>query len=140
MREPTTADLPRLRELFLDARRKTFHWNDPAIYKLSDFDTETEGETLLLADVRGAIAGFVAWWAPENFVHHLYIDSAFQRRGLGQLLLQGCLDRLGGKAQLKCVARNTPAVAFYQALGWRILQTDTGPEGEFHLMGSPRTP
>lgn len=134
VREVHEADLPRLREIFLQSRRETFHWNDPDVYRLEDFDTQTEAERMLVGEVDGLVAGFISWWALENFIHHLYIDARFKRRGLGRALLEACLQRIGRPAQLKCVTRNTPALAFYRALGWRSVATGRSDEGEYRLL------
>lgn len=134
VREVQEADLPRLREIFLQSRRETFHWNDPAVYRPEDFDAQTEGERMLVGEVDGQVAGFISWWAPENFIHHLYIEETFKRRGLGRALLDACLQRIGRPAQLKCVSRNTPALAFYQALGWKSVATGRSDEGEYQLL------
>lgn len=134
VREVHEADFPRLREIFLQLRRETFHWNDPAIYRLEDFDTQTEGERMLVGEIDGQVAGFISWWAPENFIHHLYIDAACKRRGLGRALLEACLRRIGRPAQLKCVSRNANALAFYHALGWKSIATGCSDEGEYQLL------
>ncbi|MCB9892874.1 MAG: GNAT family N-acetyltransferase [Planctomycetes bacterium] len=137
IRDATRADLQRLRELFLQARRETFHWTDPALFRLEDFDLQTEGESLLLAEMDGTIAGFISWWPPENFVHHLYVDSAFKRRGIGRALLDTVLESLDGPARLKCQTRNEQAVRFYKARGWRILEEGVSEDGPHYLMQSP---
>jgi ribosomal protein S18 acetylase RimI-like enzyme len=134
VREVHEADLPRLREIFLQSRREAFHWNDPAIYRLEDFDAQTEGERMLVGEIDGEVAGFISWWAPENFIHHLYIDAAFKRRGLGRALLDACLQCMERPAQLKCVSRNAPALAFYKALGWNSVATGHSDEGEYQLL------
>lgn len=134
VREVHEADLPRLREIFLQSRRETFHWNDPDVYRLEDFDTQTEAERMLLDEIDGEVAGFISWWAPENFIHHLYIDARFKRRGLGRALLEACLQRIGRPAQLKCVSRNAAALAFYKALGWSFVAAGVGDDGEYQLL------
>lgn len=134
VREVHEADLPRLREIFLSSRRTTFHWNDPALYRLEDFDREAEGERMLVGEVDGQVAGFISWWAPENFIHHLYIEEGFKRRGIGRALMDACLLRIGRPAQLKCVSRNTRALAFYGALGWESIATGRSEDGEYKLL------
>jgi ribosomal protein S18 acetylase RimI-like enzyme len=127
-------DAPRLREIYLEARRDTFHWVDPSRYKLRDFDTDTAGEEMLLAQLEGQIAAFISWWAPERFIHHLYVDSRFRRRGVGRALLDACLARTTRPARLKCVVRNEAAFEFYLAQGWYVLETAVGNDGEYYMM------
>ncbi len=84
-----------------------------------------------LAD--GVIAGFYslgqAGHATDgNYLWHLYVDPARQRRGIGRALNAAALAELGGRgaatAWLDVHAANGKARAFYRALGWR----DAGPD------------
>ncbi|MCA8916020.1 MAG: GNAT family N-acetyltransferase [Planctomycetes bacterium] len=137
IRDATRADLAVLRDLFLQARRETFHWTDPLLFRLQDFDIQTEGEAVMVAEVEGLIAGFVSWWAPENFVHHLFVGKSYMRRGIGKSLLQAALSRMEGPARLKCSQRNESAIAFYVALGWRVLEPGHSEDGPYFLMEFP---
>lgn len=134
VRSVSPDDLPHLRKLFLTSRRETFHWVDPAKYLLADFDEQTDGEVMLLAEMGGAVAGFVSWWAARNFVHHLYVAREFQRRGVGLTLLTACLARIGRPSQLKCAVRNENAFNFYLSHGWEALESGRDTEGEYRLM------
>jgi len=127
-------DLPALRELFTVTRRETFHWMDPAVYQPDDFDEQTTGEGMLVAELDGAIAGFIAWWAPQNFIHHLYIAREFQRRGVGTALLDACLARIGRPTRLKCVIKNENATRFYLSHGWKAVETGDDAEGGYRLL------
>ena len=73
---------------------------------------------------RGRVAGFVSVFPPERFIHHLYVDPAHLRRGVGSALFAAALSALGGAASLKCQTRNPGAVAFYRRLG--LIAADTG--------------
>ena len=116
----TPCDLPALRQLFLESRRKTFVWQPESELALDDFDRATEGEFVLVATVDEAIVGFVACWLPENFVHSLFVAPDRLRQGIGTALLEAALAWLGRPAWLKCDARNAAAIAFYRARGWNI--------------------
>lgn len=85
---------------------------------MRDLDRETEGETLLLAELDGRIAGFAAVWEPDAFLHHLYVDPAMQRRGVGRALIDGMRRLCGRPLELKCQANNRAALAFYKKLGF----------------------
>ncbi len=137
IRPGTEADKPALRELFLRVRQQTFLWVDPATLRLEDFDKATEGEAILVAEVEGAIAGFVSWWPPENFLHNLYIDTSRQRAGVGAALLQACLERTGRPVRLKTSIQNASAIAFYRKHGFKVASNGFAEEGEYYLMEQP---
>ncbi|MEV8519107.1 N-acetyltransferase [Dyella marensis] len=138
IRAATEQDRPALRELFLQARKATFTWLDSAAFALEDYDGQTRGERVLVAETGdGHIAGFVALWAPEWFIHHLYIDAARQRQGIGRALLQA-LGWPDQALQLKCLRRNEPALAFYLGLGFVEIGQGRGSDGEYALLASRR--
>lgn len=83
------------------------------------FEDSIAGEELWVAETNGDIAGLVTIWRPEAFIHHLYIDAAWHRRGIGRALLQLAIARCGGRAELKCDEANRAAHTFYQAMGFR---------------------
>jgi len=53
-------DIPQLARLFLKSRRHTFHWVDPARFQLEDFEEQTKGEQVWVAEQGGNICGFIA--------------------------------------------------------------------------------
>jgi ribosomal protein S18 acetylase RimI-like enzyme len=81
-------DKPALRELFLQIRQQTFHWMDTSKFNISDFDKETDDEHIFVIHFNNTVAGFISFWQRDNFIHHLYIASEFQQKGLGTMLLQ----------------------------------------------------
>lgn len=46
-------DIPQLARLFLKSRRHTFHWVDPARFQLEDFEEQTKGERVWVAEQGG---------------------------------------------------------------------------------------
>lgn len=140
IRPATDDDRPALRELFLQARRASFTWLAPDSFQLDDYDGQTRGERVLVATAAdGRIAGFVALWEPERFVHHLYIDTAWQRQGIGQALLQA-LGWPEQALQLKCLRRNEAALAFYRKLDFAGIGQGQGSDGEYVLLASRQAP
>jgi GNAT superfamily N-acetyltransferase len=99
---------------------------------------ETQGERIFLAEsgVHG-VAGFVSLYAPQSFIHHLYVDPDLHGRGVGRALLNHALREAGGRASLKCQTRNREALAFYRRLGWRDGETGAGAFGPWVLLHSP---
>lgn len=123
-------DRSRIAALFVVARRHAFPWIPPERFRLSDLKRETEGETILVAEIDGWIVGFAAVWEPDSFLHHLYVDPEIHRRGIGRALL-AALERVCEKPiELKCQINNKPAMAFYRRLGFSTHDSgvsDIGP-------------
>jgi ribosomal protein S18 acetylase RimI-like enzyme len=129
-------DRPALRELFLHARRATFTWLPEATFRLEDFDEQTRGERVLVAETGEAcLAGFIALWAPDRFIHHLYVAAAQQRQGIGRLLLEA-LGWPEARLQLKCLERNAAALAFYRAHGFIEIGRGSAADGDYLLLES----
>jgi ribosomal protein S18 acetylase RimI-like enzyme len=134
IREMIRSDLEPLREIYLECRKKTFHWMPLESFSLCDFEEDTEGEWVLVAEERSRILGFSSVWTYDNFLHHLYIRPSDQGRGIGKLLLASCLSqKLCKPARLKCIVKNTKACEFYESLGWIIESTtENSPMGPYH--------
>jgi GNAT superfamily N-acetyltransferase len=47
---------------------------------------------LACRDGDGEIAGFMTLWAPDDFIHMLYIRKQWQGQGIGTALLQALPD------------------------------------------------
>ena len=138
IRPATEHDRPALRELFLQARKATFPWVPSENFQLADYDGQTRGERVLVAQTDdGGLAGFIALWEPDRFVHHLYLASAHQRQGIGRALLQA-LGWPEQPLQLKCLRRNEAALAFYSRLGFAGIGQGQGADGEYVLLASRR--
>ncbi|UOQ74229.1 GNAT family N-acetyltransferase [Hymenobacter cellulosilyticus] len=123
-----------LRQLYLAARQQAFTWLDSAQFALADFDTVTQGETILVALLQDQPVGFIAWWPPDNFIHFLFVAPAQAGSGVGKALLQACLAQIGRPATLKCLQQNSSALGFYQHLGWTIQDVGTSSEGPYYLL------
>jgi GNAT superfamily N-acetyltransferase len=134
LREYSEADLPALREIYLLSRRAAFTWELPDWFRVDDLDRAIEGEVILVAEIERMPVGFVSWWPPENFIHHLFLHPDYFRRGIGSQLLQACLDRLGRPARLKCISKNLPAKEFYLQRGWVVESKGTGCDGDYLTM------
>lgn len=124
-------DAPALAQLFLEARRRTFYWVEPSRFQRDDFALQTQNEQIWVAEQAGHLCGFIAIWAEENFVHHLYVDEACHGQGLGRALLTQGLAGATQPATLKVATRNIQALAFYHRLGWK----ETDEMGVFNITG-----
>ena len=112
------SDLNALRQLFLKVRQSTFIWADVATFDLFDFDVQTKGEYILTALYDKKVVGFISVWMRDNFIHHLYIEEAYHKRGIGKMLLKAVMEQTKFPVLLKCLERNTAAVAFYKKIGF----------------------
>jgi ribosomal protein S18 acetylase RimI-like enzyme len=131
--ESRDQDIPALRELFLRVRVASFVWEDPSRFALSDFDRESSGESVLVAWADGTIVGFVSVWVPDNFVHHLYVEQSYHRRGVGTELMKAVLDRFGSPIRLKCETSNEKAIQFYRKMGFLEMERGLAESGPFIL-------
>src|SRR6185295_8677621 len=108
-----------LASLFLESRRRTFHWKDPLEFQLADFEKQTTGEVVSVAvDQDEKIIGFVSVFESDRFIHHLFVHPDYQRNEIGRLLLGSLTRWLPRPYRLKCVAANQRACEFYRKNGW----------------------
>lgn len=119
IREITHQDKLRLRQLYLESRRTTFYWDDPELMHLEDFDRDTEAELVFVAELQQTIIGFISLYLPNNFIHCLFVDSNYKGQGVGHQLLMEAKQHLQRPMKLKCLSRNTSALAFYEREGWK---------------------
>ena len=133
IRKYETSDIPELAQIYLNSRLETFHWMPEGSFKLLDFFTHTLGEEIHVIMSDKVIAGFISVWKEDNFIHHLYIDSKFQKKGYGKKLLQHALKQMGRPASLKCVVQNERAVQFYKMNGWKTEEVGKDEMGPYFL-------
>ncbi len=90
------------------------------------------GDVLLVAVEEGRIVGFTH--ATPTWMSALYLLGTHLRRGIGLGLLVALCEALQarGVAEVgfKAVAGNSGAIAFYEAIGARIIGRQTQGEGE----------
>nr|WP_257469660.1 GNAT family N-acetyltransferase [Pantoea allii] len=133
----TEADRPFLRTLFLAARRHNWNWIENDDWQLEDFDRIIPGETVLVAELDGHRAGFAGLMENDNFLHSLYVDPAFQGRGVGSALLDEVQSRFTSTGALKCLEMNKAAQTFYLQRGWKIISQVESEQGNYVLMHYP---
>jgi len=135
IRRAEVKDAAVLARIFLESRLKAFYWLNPARFRLEDFEKETAGEMVYVAeDGSGKILGFISVWEPERFIHHLYIAPNQQRRGVGKQLLESLSSWLPLPYRLKCKVRNEAACAFYRKNGWVETGRDIDEQGEYLVL------
>ena len=90
---------------------------------------ESEGSWCIVAEVDGAIAGFILMEAGGQFAHiiTLDVDGRFRRRSVGSRLLQDAereaLDRGARLLYLETATTNKPAIALWEKHGYREMGT-----------------
>lgn len=136
VRPAEARDLPILRDLFLRSRCAAFHWASPSDFALDDFDSQTEGEAILISEDHDRPTGFIAVWPPTNFIHHLHVDPRHVRRGIGQALLSALPEWMTVRYQLKCVSANQAALAFYLANGFFEVGSGRADNHDYRLLES----
>ncbi|MEH7462284.1 GNAT family N-acetyltransferase [Bacillus thuringiensis] len=112
-------DYPALRLIYLESRRKNFHWADIEEMILEDFDKDTVGEYIILAEENNHILGFASLYLPENFIHNLFVHPDFFGKGVGGELLNASIEKMNKPLRLKCVSKNEKAMKFYENKGWK---------------------
>ena len=135
IRLATSADNAALSQLFVEVRRVTFTWKDPLSFSKDDFEEQTLGESVWIAEgAPGEILGFISIWEPDAFIHHLYVLPQYQRQGVGRALLEHTRRWLPLPHRLKCLELNSRALRFYIKEGWmEIGQGGTHDDAYRHL-------
>ncbi|MEZ8773256.1 GNAT family N-acetyltransferase [Vibrio sp. 10N.247.310.17] len=120
-------------KLYLESRLATFTWLDTVEFDLSDFDRDTEGESIWVAIESNKVVGFVSIWAPECFIHHLFVSPRKLRGGVGLKLLDLAKQQYPSLS-LKCLSQNINATEFYLSQGFTITETVGNGAESYHLM------
>ncbi|WLI77736.1 GNAT family N-acetyltransferase [Kosakonia sp. H02] len=128
------SDRPFLRTLYLHARKNAWSWLDSSDWRLEDFDATTLGETIWVAEENGHRMGFASVSENDNFLHNLFVDPAFQGKGVGSALLKHVQTTFTHTGALKCLLLNKPALAFYQHHGWQVEAQGVSPQGDYLLL------
>lgn len=122
-------DYPDLRMIYLESRRKSFHWADIEEMILEDFDKDTVEEYIILAEENNRILGFASLYLPENFIHNLFVHPDYSGKGAGGELLNAAIEKMNKPLRLKCVSENKKAMKFYENKGWKKV-VEEGELGE----------
>ncbi len=135
-------DAPAVQRIFAHSLQSS-DWLPGAAEHDTDFARNSSGESVAVFEATdGAIAGFVSVYAAGAFIHHLYVDQAHQRQGVGRALLAWLQTWLPQPWRLKCVIANTRALAFYARCGWVETGRSVGSQGPYAELryGAPKPP
>lgn len=61
--------------------------------ELTDFDRDSTGEFVLVAESDGQIVGFASLYRLMNFIHLLFVDPNCRQQGVGHALIEACANR-----------------------------------------------
>lgn len=127
-------DYPALRKIYLESRRKNFHWADIEKMTLEDFDKDTVEEYIILVEENNHILGFASLYLPENFIHNLFVHPDFFGKGVGGALLDASIEKMNKPLRLKCVSENNKAMKFYESKGWKKVVEEGDPKERYWVM------
>ena len=114
-------ELAECARLYVRVLTDTFTWIPPERHREADFLRAAAEEEVFVALEGGRIVGLAALYAPQNFLHSLYV--AQRGRGVGKALLDHVAETVDGPISLKCQAANRRAQAFYVREGFRCVDT-----------------
>jgi len=126
--------LNQLKKIYLETRQMTFDWMNAATFSLDDFETDTKGEQLWVAEEADSVIGFIAIWKPDNFIHHLYVAEKHQQKRVGSELLAFILEKTERPVALKCLECNKHAIRFYNKHGFIEKERGMATDGAYILM------
>jgi len=76
---------------------------------------------------------FYPVWVADRFIHHLYVDEAYQNQQIGTQLLNAIISKFGLPLRLKCEEKNTKAINFYQRKGFVEIEKGQSQSGLYIL-------
>ncbi|WP_211473085.1 GNAT family N-acetyltransferase [Collimonas humicola] len=107
----------------------------PELARVSDFAKASEGELVFVASSSdGEVVGFVSVYVEDSFIHHLYVRSDFQNKGIGRSLLSSLQHWLPVPWRLKCVRKNQRALSFYLRNDWREVGVGESEDGAYVVL------
>jgi ribosomal protein S18 acetylase RimI-like enzyme len=120
IRRAEPGDLPACAALYVRVLTDTFTWIAPERHSKADFLRAAHEETVYVALDGGRLVGLASVYAPQTFLHSLYVTE--RGRGIGKALLDHVIAEMGGLLQLKCQVANARAQAFYRREGFRQVE------------------
>ena len=128
VRDMRPADSEQVRALFESVYKSLFSGAVPA------FESAVRGERIFVALHSGLIAGIATVWEADSFIHFLFFDRRFRRKGVGRAMITKIAETYERPLTLKCLLENAGAMAFYRATGWREMETGLCEEGAYALL------
>lgn len=120
IRKAISADRPRIWQIRNGVNENRL--SDPSVVSDEEVDWYQEHAVFLVAEEAGEVVGFACGNHQTGLVWALFVDPAYEGRGLGRALLDSLEDRLreAGLVQAHLnTGANTRAERFYREHGWR---------------------
>lgn len=121
-------------KIFVDSRKFGFPFLDSSTFLEVDFESDTEGETLLVAELDDRIIGFASFLAEKSFLHNFYLNPSETGKGFGRAFFLEVAEWMGGSLTLKCLIENSRALTFYKRLGMTVVGEGETDSGKHYLL------
>lgn len=118
IRRATPDDLAEAAALFERVAALAMPWLPGRVRDAAAFLAAAAEEMVWIAETGGRIVGLAALYAPEAFLHALYVAPEMQGRGVGQALLLTAAGSASAPLGLKVEDRNLAARRFYARAGF----------------------
>jgi ribosomal protein S18 acetylase RimI-like enzyme len=123
IRRAELPDLSACARLYVEVCDADFHWRPAGFFRAQEFLGYAEHEELWVAEPDGAIAGFLSYFAPEHFLHSLYVRRDARGQGIGAALIAHARAHYGVPHSLKVDVPNEAARRFYERLGYAEIRS-----------------
>lgn len=130
-------DYNTLATLYEDVARRTFAYDTSRFVSREQFNSLTEGEDVWTLSLGQTSIGFLGYYAPEHFLHSIYIDYAYHKHGYGREALSFLLANYKTKHELKVDRVNLAALNFYFALGYEDVTAEQDAHQSWFRLRSP---
>lgn len=120
LRKARPEELAACARVYARVLRETFTWLPPERHREADFLEAARHEEIYVAFDGSRIVGVASVFAPQNFLHSLYVTD--RGRGIGKAMLDHIAARADGPIALKCQTANRRAQAFYIREGFRCTE------------------
>ncbi|MBV8841118.1 MAG: GNAT family N-acetyltransferase [Alphaproteobacteria bacterium] len=127
IRKATPADIPRIVEIRANVRENRLR--DAARVTVEDVRWFVDNPGIFVWVEDGKIVGFSAADPRSGNIFALFIEAAYERRGIGRALFErACkvLDEADCRRQWLTTWPGTRADAFYRKAGWRVTGEEDG--------------
>jgi GNAT superfamily N-acetyltransferase len=127
IRRASRDDIPRVREIHAAVRENRLR--DPSRVTVEDLCWFIDNPGIFVWVADGQIVGFSAADPRDGSIYALFIDEAYEGRGIARALFErACkvLTEAGCSRMWLTTWPGTRAETFYRKAGWRVTGTDDG--------------
>jgi len=122
IRRAIEGDISRIMQIRHDVRENKL--SDPARVTIDDVRWFIANPGVFVWEEDGLIAGFSAADTRDGSIWALFVDQAFEKRGIGRALFEracAVLKQAGHERMWLTTGPGTRAEAFYRAAGWKVV-------------------